>query len=156
MNGISLPPDFQDILRTASDDAASIVSERGDEVFLYCAAAFFFGVFVSLVLSVTSTKNDAKPGIIANTLTRFLTGAIVFFISSPVQAWVITHNWANSPYTPFDWLQDVLQGAGSIQIQAFAYGLIMLLGVISFDLFRVIRQWALKVMGSIFPTKQTS
>jgi hypothetical protein len=143
-----LDPTLLNSIAEATHRVDAIADGRALSVFLYSAAAFFFGVLVSLILSLVYAGKDA-PRPLPLALTRFMVGVLVFFVTSPAQAYVLTTNWAESALTPFDWLREMLRGSGALQLQAFAYGLIMLLGAISFDLFRMLRTLVLAILGRV-------
>lgn len=100
-------------------DAAGVELERHALVLVLCAVLFTLGV---VVRCIHGHGKGLPP------LRLFAIALPTFFLTSPVQAWVLTTNWGDSRLTPFDWLAQILREGGSFQIIMFAFGIIMMIG----------------------------
>lgn len=124
---------------------------RGDEILVYTAIAFGFGVLVSILIALMNPRPaDNPPPTWLCVACRALVGVVVFFLTQPAQAYVLTHNWSNSPLTPFDWMKEILSGSGRLQLQCFAFGLVAFFGVVSFDIFMRVQSLVTGILQSLF------
>ena len=120
--GVPVTPDpqhdpFDRMLEAAGSYGFDL--DRSLLVLALCATLFTAGV---VVRCIHSHGKGLPP------LRLFAIAVPTFFLTSPLQAWVLTTNWGDSRVTPFDWLAEMLREGGSLQTVMFAFGVVMMIG----------------------------
>lgn len=130
-----LPPGLLASVTAATAQVTSTQDFRSYMVLVYCSGFFFFGVAASIVLyQLRPAAADAPPRWRV-TLARVMISVIMFAVTYPAQAYVVNNPLAGSQLAPSDQLRQLLSGAGTVPLEIFAFGVIMLLGAVAFDLF---------------------
>lgn len=148
-----ISPDLLASVQTASEQVAATLDYRGMALVLYCGLAYALGVATSIVLAQTrAVPADAPPRWLL-VLARLFVSGMMFPLTYPAQAYVVNNPIAGSRLVPLDWLKGLWAGSDLLGLQIFAFGLVMLLGVVSYEVFDRVRIYAIGLFTGMFGPK---
>jgi hypothetical protein len=93
------------------------------------AALFFLGVVVGCVLKLNGS---------ARALDVVLASILVFFLSTPVSARIMNGDWGGTTIGAVDQTLDWIKNAGPVPNTFFAFGVVMVFGLMSWPLFQLV------------------
>lgn len=114
---------------TLSRDAAPV---------LLIAVLFFVGAGIGCALKLNGTAHPL----------RVLLGAIpVFLLSVPASARLVGGQWGTSSIAPLDQVLRWVENSGPLPRAFFAFGVVMLLGMLSWHILQLIIRLARRLLG---------
>jgi hypothetical protein len=92
------------------------------------AILFFMGTAIGCVLKLNGEVTPAKV---------MLGSIVVFFLSSPVSARVLSGNWGQTPISALDQVVNWVAASGPMPNAFFAFGLVMVFGLMSWPILQL-------------------
>jgi hypothetical protein len=123
-----LNPDVLGGIATITDTTVTIFGatySRDLVTMALMAILFFLGVIIGCVLKL---NGSAKP------LPVLLSSIIVFFLSTPISARVLSGNWGETPISALDQVINWIAASGPLPNTFFAFGVVMVFGLMSWPL----------------------
>jgi hypothetical protein len=102
------------------------------------AVLFFLGVIIGFVLKL---NGEAKP------LPVLLGSIVVFFLSSPVSARVLSGNWGETPISALDQVVNWIAASGPLPNTFFAFGVVMVFGLMSWPMLQLLIKWLRRILA---------
>ncbi len=126
-----LSPQTLDAIKSITDSNIAIFGtevSRDVVTMGLLAILFFLGTAIGCVLKL---NGDATPGKV------MLGSIVVFFLSSPVSARVLSGNWGQTPISALDQVVNWVAASGPMPNAFFAFGVVMVFGLMSWPILQL-------------------